>query len=219
MIRVIPAINCDDFACVKERIQQAEIFLNREDWVHIDVTDGAFTFNKTWNNPEELGAWLGDRRDISCQLEVHLMLEEPAQMAKRWLAIGAKRLVVHAETINDGSLHEILDTAKRAGAEVMLSMSPEMSPQKIEKILDKFKYFQVLAVHPGLAGQSFLPLILEKVKFLRQRFPNATIEVDGGMNLATAKLAKEAGANAVVAASYIFGAKEPKEAFEELRNV
>lgn len=216
---MIPAINCDDFACVKERIQQAEMFLRRDDWAHIDVTDGAFTFNKTWNDPEELGAWLGERMDISCQLEVHLMLEEPVQTAKRWLAVGAKRLVVHVETITDGSLHDILDTAKRAGAEVMLSMNPETSPQKIEKFLDKFKYFQVLAVHPGIAGQSFLRLVLEKIKFLRQKFPNATIEVDGGMNPETAKLAKEAGANAVVAASYIFGAKEPKEAYEELRSL
>ena len=219
MIIVIPAINCEDFACVKERIQQAEIFLHREDWVHIDVTDGAFTFNKTWNNPEEFGAWLGARRDINCQTEIHLMTEESTGMAMRWLAVGAKRLVVHAETLSADSAHEILDMTKRAGAEATLAFNPETNPEKFSEYSEGFKKFLVLAVYPGLAGQRFLPLILDKIKFLRQKFPNAIIEVDGGMNPATAKLAKEAGANLIVAASYVFGAKEPRKAYEELRNI
>jgi ribulose-phosphate 3-epimerase len=81
------------------------------------------------------------------------------------------------------------------------------------------RLFQVLAVQPGPSGQPFLSSVLEKIRFLREEHPDATIEVDGGINLETAKLVKEFGADTIVSSSYIFNSPDPKRAYQELSAV
>lgn len=205
---VIPAINCIDKECVEAKVREAEKFAK---WIHLDVADGCFTFNKTWGNPEE---WIGFKTPLA--LEVHLMVENPEKVAQAWINAGAKRLVVHAETLSEEGIRKINELAESHGVEVMLATNPETLLDCLPSYLNGFLKFQVLAVHPGLAGQKFLPLTLQKVKYLHEHFPGATIEVDGGVNSEIAKLAKDAGADIVVAASYIFGKENTKQAFEEL---
>ena len=212
---VIPAINChrEDVGCVKATLETSGGFLKKDGWVHLDVADGIFTFNKTWGDRK---AWANMR--VPFNTEVHLMVEHPENYVQPWVAAGAKRLIVHAETITPESLKEILKFAGTR-AEVMISSNPETSTEILEPYIDTVSAFQVLAVHPGLAGQKFLSLTLEKIKFLRREMPNAKIEVDGGMNLETGKLAKAAGADILVAASYIFDSDDPKKAYESLRAI
>lgn len=215
MHNVIPAINCHvgDFECVAHKVQVIESlpWPGEEVWAHVDVADGAFTFNKTWNNP---GEWAALTRPV--HLEVHLMVENPGFHADAWLGVGAKRLIIHAETIDVDSFRVIADKVRRAGAEVMLAMNPETDIAKTEAYWGDTSEFQVLAVHPGLAGQKFLPETLKKVRFLREKLPGATIEVDGGITEATAREAVSAGANIIVSASYIFGNSDPRTAYESL---
>lgn len=220
-MQIIPAVNCryKDFACVEEKIRTAEkIFADlavgsKKRWVHVDVADGIFTHHKMWNNPAE---W--KKLKTPLKLEVHLMVEEPLREAHRWFEAGAARIVVHAETISERD-ETILKLADQYGAEAMCSTNPETHVRDYASILKKFSMFQVLAVHPGLAGQKFLPEMIRKITALRMMFPHAIIEIDGGVNLENAKRIKTAGADILVAATAIFGAKNPKKAYEKLKEV
>ncbi|MDO8504677.1 MAG: ribulose-phosphate 3-epimerase [Candidatus Liptonbacteria bacterium] len=209
-MEVIPALNCHDkdFDCIREKARIAD---GLGAWAHLDVADARYTFNKTWGDSED---WA--KLKTRLQLEVHLMAEEPEKYAREWLLAGAKRIIVHAETLNYESAEKMLAMAKEHGAEAMLAFSPETQIESAVSYMGMFLGFLVLAVHPGLPGQNFLPLVLEKIKLLREKYPNAKIEVDGGINYETGKRAKEAGADILVSASYIFGDKNPQAAYQNL---
>ncbi len=179
--------------------------------LHLDVTDGSFATHQTWADPMQ---WVKLKSPFG--LEVHLMVEHPEEYVDNWLAAGARRLIVHAESLTPQSMHEILSAAARYHVEVMLSSKPESISEELPPYFRYFTAFQVLAVQPGPAGQEFLPFVTEKILFLREALPDATIEVDGGMNLETALRVKEVGADTIVSSSYIFNADDPKKAYEEL---
>lgn len=213
-MKVIPVINCPDVECVKKKIEIARTFLADGDTLHLDVTDGSFAAPKTWADP--LG-WTALRSPFG--LEVHLMVDHPEHYVDNWLVAGARRLIVHMESLTPQSMNEILSATQHYRAEVMLSSKPESTSEDIAPYLKYFNLFQVLAVHPGPAGQIFLPFVIEKVQSLREEMPDAIIEVDGGMNPATSRRVKEAGADTIVSSSYIFNAADPKKAYEELESV
>jgi len=211
-MRIIPAVNCHfkDFDCVHKKVKAAETF-SGNGFIHLDVADGAFTYNKTWS---DLGLWKDLRTNL--KLEVHLMVLNPAEVAEAWCFAGAKRIIVHAEVLNEESAKIIADLSQKNGFSRMLALNPETTVQSAENFFKYFMEFQTLAVHPGLAGQKFLPEVLPKIKYLRAKYPSAIIEVDGGINQETAKLAEAAGADFATAASFIFGSRDPKLAFEML---
>jgi len=207
-------VNCPDLVSVKEKIEAARSFLTPGDFLHVDVADGVFSFHTTWNDPV---GW----RDLHLPfaIEAHLMVEHPLVWISPWLAAGVKRFIIHIETINGEVFDAIAELCKNAGAEFGLSSNPETPARPMQSYLGRVNFFQVLGVNPGLSGQNFLPLTLAKVKWLRENAPRAIIEVDGGMTPETAKFAKDAGADVVVSASYIFGSNDPKKAYEELKNI
>jgi ribulose-phosphate 3-epimerase len=210
-MKVIPVINCPDVACVQKKIAIAKTFLPEGDMLHLDVTDGSFAVQKTWADPME---WV--RLRVPFPLEVHLMVDHPELYVDDWLVAGARRLIVHAESLTPQSMNEILSVAGRYHVEVMLSSKPESDGEDILPYLKHFHSFQVLAVRPGPAGQEFLPFACEKIRFLREELPDAIIEVDGGMNPETARRVKDIGADTIVSSSYIFNAADPKKAYEAL---
>lgn len=213
-MQVIPAINAPDFETAKKLITIASGF---SDWVHIDVGDGAFSSIKTWDKPEEfriMNQELGIR-----EMEAHLMVVDPLNCAEAWLLAGVERLIIHLETVNEQQVGRLLDLCKKYNADLMLSIAPEIPVEKFWPYIDRVSYFQILAVDPGRAGQGFQPIVLEKIKLLRQKAPNAKIEVDGGINLETAKVIKEAGADIIVSASYIFDSSDPEIAYRKLQNI
>jgi ribulose-phosphate 3-epimerase len=210
-MNVIPVINCPDVACVQKKIAIAKTFLREGDFLHLDVTDGLFATHQTWADPLE---W--EKLKSPFALEVHLMVEHPEERVDDWLAAGVRRLIVHAESLTPQSMHEILSTAARYHVEVMLSSKPESISEELVPYFRQFTAFQVLAVQPGPEGQEFLPFVCEKIRFLREELPDAIIEVDGGMNLETARQVKEVGADTIASESYIFNAADPKKAYEEL---
>lgn len=213
-MRVIPVINCPDIECVRKRVEVAKTFLREGDILHLDVTDGSFAAHKTWADPM---GWRALKSPFG--LEVHLMVDYPEQYVDNWLTAGVQRLIVHAESLTPQSMHEILAAAARSRVEVMLSYKPESGMEDAAHYLKHFHSFQALAVRPGLAGQEFLPFVMERIQFLREEFPDATIEVDGGMNPETARRVKEVGADTIVSSSYIFNSSDPRKAYEELTNI
>jgi ribulose-phosphate 3-epimerase len=210
-MKVIPVLNCPDVEDVRKKIEIARTFLAPGDFLHLDVTDGSFAAHRTWADPMQ---WVKLKSPFA--LEVHLMVDHPEEYADNWLAAGARRLIIHLEATTKQSMYEFISTADRYHAEVMISSRPESVAEDFEPYFKRFNLFQVLAVRPGAAGQEFLPFVDEKVRFLREELPDATIEVDGGMNPGTARRVKAVGADTIVSSSYIFDAADPKTAYEEL---
>ena len=109
-----------------------------------------------------------------------------------------------------------MDLAEKYGADAMLSIIPSTPADLLLPHTNSFRYFQILAVEPGLAGQTFKMSSLEKIQFLRDVAPDAKIEVDGGVNPEIARLVKIAGADMATATSYVFNSQNPAQAYEEL---
>lgn len=211
-MQIIPAINCPDFETLSRHLEEAAKFLPKGSWVHIDIVDGMFSKNITWNNPAELPSLKSSYPDFN--FEIHLMVENPDEFAEVWFINGASRVIVHLEAVSNPDY--ILDIASRYNGEVALSITPSTPADLLLPHVGSFSSFQVLAVNPGFAGQQFDLESLEKIKFLRNVSPGAKIEVDGGINPETARLAKIAGADYAASASYIFSNINPQKAYEEL---
>jgi len=211
-MKVIPVINCPDIECVRKKIEIVKTFLPDGEFLHLDVSEEAFTGSRSWGDPIE---WT--MLKVPYFLEVHLMVEQPEDHVDNWLAAGARRLIIHLETINRQSLHEIVSTAERYQAEIMISSKPESISEELVPYFRHFSSFQILAVSPGPAGQKFLSFVAEKVRFIREELPDAIIEVDGGMNPETAPLVRDVGADIIVSSNYIFNSADPKKAYEELK--
>lgn len=216
-MKVIPSVNCHDLDGVLAVFHRLEKFLPTGSSLHLDITDARFTFSRTWANPERWQGILKHLKVRDVKFEVHLMVEEPEEALESWLKVGAERAIVHVESMTDSAF--IRDTCESYNAQAMLALNPETSVERLNPYLDTWLAFQTLAVNPGFAGQKFLPAVLSKIKFLRERVPHAIIEVDGGMNLETAMLVKAYGADTIVSASYVLDAHDPGGAFRELQRI
>ncbi len=211
------SVNCPDFESTLAVLHKLEKFLPPGSTLHLDISDAQFTVNRTWADPEKWKNLLRHLNVKDIQFEAHLMVHKPEEVLEPWLRAGAKRAIVHVERMTDADF--ILRACDGYKAEAMLASSPETSVEAYRPHLKTWKAFQVLAVNPGFAGQKFLPVVLDKIKFLRAEAPHATIEVDGGMNLETAMLVKACGANTIVSASYVLDAHDPGAAFRELQRI
>ncbi len=211
-MQIIPAINCPDFETLSKQLDEAYRFLPEGSFVHIDIVDGMFSKNITWNNPAELLDLKSSYPDLN--FEIHLMVENPDEFVEVWFINGASRVIVHLEAVNNPDY--ILDIASRYNGEVALSIIPSTPADLLLPHVGSFSSFQVLAVTPGFAGQKFSLESLEKIEFLRNVAPGSKIEVDGGINPETARLAKISGADYAASASYIFNNINPQKAYEEL---
>jgi ribulose-phosphate 3-epimerase len=211
---IFPVINCEDSESLKQTLDTVKTFLPEGSFLHMDIADSAFTFHKTWNNPEE---WMALR--VPYQFEVHLMVERPDLQIAPWIKAGARRFIVHVEEMNEEILASIFAQCEPQGVGVVLSSNPETTVDQLSTYLKHFSMVQVLAVHPGLAGQPFLPIVLDKIAWLRRQWPHVIIEVDGGMNAETARMVKNAGADFIVSSNYIFGDGDPKIAYGILSQI
>ncbi len=208
---VIPVINCPDIDSVRERIEVAKTFLPSGSLLHLDVTDGVFSSHETWH---DAGEWMALKAPF--HLEAHLMVAHPGIYIEEWIRAGAKRCIIHIEAAPVDLVHRIAAEGKKNGVMIMLSSKPETGIGDLEPYISCAEGFQVLAVHPGVSGQEFMPGVIEKIKFLREHAPHATIEVDGGIDPRTAELVKAAGADTIVSEHYIFESENPKEAYRRL---
>ena len=218
-MQIIPAINCADFECVEKKLQKIKEL--GAEWVHIDIADGIFISHKTWNNPKEFQElriksvnWRNELDKLN--IEAHLMVKNFEEVINDWIKIGAKRIIVHLEAKKLKSLKAEKLKSYSKNYELGLAISPETPVENLIPFLNDFKFIQILAVNPGLSGQKFQPLILNKIKFLKENYSDMVIEVDGGINLETARMCKEAGADILILSSYIWKSDNPKGKFSEL---
>ncbi|MGB9848137.1 MAG: hypothetical protein ACPLKV_02975 [Minisyncoccia bacterium] len=196
-MQLIPTINEQNFEAIKEKIKIVE---NLVDMIQLDIADGKFTSYKTWDNPEDLLSL-----NSFVKFEIHLMIEKPEETIERWLKIPSiKRIIVHVETINEKVFAKIYTLTNQYQKELGLALESKTPWEALNPYLPSINFVQILAVSTGPAGQTFEFHNLEKIKILKNQYPNLIIEVDGGVNNDTAPLIKAAGADIICSSSYLF---------------
>ncbi len=206
-LKIAPSILGADYGRLNESLKELEPF---SDWFHVDVMDGNFVPNLS------IGAMVVSRIKTDIPLDCHLMINNPHRYVEDFAKAGAFSITIHAEASRH--LPEDIIKIKDLGCKAGVSINPGTSVDTIAKVLPMVDMVLVMSVEPGFGGQSFMPEVLEKVKWLREHFPDLDIQIDGGITDKTAPLAIEAGANVLVSGSYILKNDNPAEAAQKLRD-
>jgi ribulose-phosphate 3-epimerase len=204
LIKIAPSILSADFTRLGEQVLAVEAA--GVDRVQIDVMDGWFVPNITVGTL----AIRALRPLTRLMLEAHLMVESPEDFIERFVGAGADTIIVHQEVTPQlhRSIEQIHSLGKRAG----VAINPATPAAAISEVLASVQLVLVMTVNPGFGGQEFIPDTLRKIRqvrnAIRQQGLECEVEVDGGINLETAPLVVEAGADVLVAGSAVFGAKD-----------
>lgn len=213
MIKVSPSVLACDLSKLLEEVNSIESA--GADMVHIDVMDGMFVTNISFGLPVIASL----RKNSGMFFDVHLMIEKPERYIPRFIEAGADLVTFHYEATEDREA--CLDTIRSYGKMAGISVKPGTPIEVVYPLLDKCDLVLVMTVEPGYGGQAFMPETLEKIEKLKaeidRRGLEIDIQVDGGINEETAVLVKNAGANNLVAGSYVFKAKDRKSAIELIK--
>jgi len=186
------------------------------DLLHLDVMDGHFVPNLTMG-PDLCGALR--RACPGAFLDVHLMIEEPAKFADRFIDAGADHITAHLEVLRPNEVRRLSDRVRARGASFGLAINPGTGVEGVLGVLEAVDLVLVMSVWPGFGGQAFMPEVLEKVRAISARLGAAQrLEMDGGIDPRTAPACREAGCDVLVAGSSVFG-KPPAARGDAIRSV
>jgi len=211
MIEILPSILSADMARLAEEIDSVKA--GGAMLIHVDVMDGHFVPNITIGPPVVASL----RKATDLLLDVHLMIEEPDRYVPEFARAGANMISVHQEAAVH--LDRTLNLIRSSGAEAGVAINPGTPVETITQVLEIADYVLVMTVNPGFGGQAFIPEMLRKIQNVRAMLGDRDLEVDGGIDEQTAPLVIEAGANVLVAGSYVFRSNSYMEAIDTLRNL
>lgn len=195
-IKIAPSLLSADFSDLKNEVIAIE--KAGATHLHLDVMDGDFVPNITFG----AGVIAAIRPHTSLIFDIHMMVTNPERYIKDMVDAGADSITVHAEATKH--LDRVVELIKSYGVKACVALNPATSISAVENIADKLDMILVMSVNPGFGGQKFIPNAVNKIRELRALYPNIDIEVDGGINDKTCSCVKEAGANVLVAGSYVF---------------
>ena len=195
-IIIAPSLLAADFSKLKEEVKAIEN--TKAKWLHLDVMDGNFVPNISF------GADIvkAIRKDSNLYFDAHLMIENPEWYIDTMADAGVQSISIHVEATKH--LDRALQLIKARDLKAGVAINPATDIAFLDNIYEKLDLILIMTVNPGFGGQKFLNQMIEKIRKVRNKFPHIDIQVDGGINNETAKLVIEAGANILVAGSYVF---------------
>ena len=215
IVKIAPSMLAADFANLERDIHMVN--QSEADWFHLDIMDGVFVPNISFGMPV-LKAMAQHTKKT---LDVHLMIVDPDRYIETFAQIGADVLTVHAEACRH--LHRTLQAIKDAGMQAGVALNPHTPVSVLEDVINAIDVVCIMSVNPGFGGQKFIQNTYAKVRKLRamiEAHKSATlIEIDGGVNATNCTDLVEAGADVLVAGSFVFSSKNPLETIKNLRQV
>ncbi|GAA4270757.1 ribulose-phosphate 3-epimerase [Aquimarina gracilis] len=213
--RIAPSVLAADFANLQRDV---EMINNSEaDWFHIDIMDGVFVPNISFGMPV--------LRDIvkhaTKTIDVHLMIVDPDRYIKTFANLGSNILTVHYEACTH--LHRTLQAIKAEGMKAGVAINPHTNVNLLEDVINDIDLVCIMSVNPGFGGQSFIENTYKKVERLKQIITenkaDTLIEIDGGVTSKNAKKLVDAGADVLVAGSFVFKSENPTNTIKELKEI
>jgi ribulose-phosphate 3-epimerase len=212
---VSPSLLSCDFANIQRDVEMLNN--SQADWLHIDVMDGVFVPNISFGLPVVEAM----KRHAKKPLDVHLMIVNPDQYIADFKKVGADYLTVHFEACTH--LHRTIQLIHQHEMKAGVALNPHTPVEALSEIICDLDLVLIMSVNPGFGGQKFIPQAIEKVKKLKnliqQSGSKALIEIDGGVNLETGKLLADAGADALVAGSFVFNSESPSATISSLKKL
>ncbi len=211
-VKVAPSILACDFSNLCKELSKVQT----ADYIHIDIMDGHFVPNITMG-PMIVKTLKGI---TNIPLDVHLMIDNPQQFIPQFSQAGADIITVHIEA--DRHIDRTIELIKEYNVKPAISLNPATPVNCLEHLLEKIEMVLIMSVNPGFGGQSFIPYSVNKITKLKAMIENyklnVDIEVDGGINQKTARSVIDAGANVLVAGTFIFGDENPNRQIKLLKN-
>lgn len=214
-VQIAPSVLASDFANLQSEIEM----LNASacDYIHVDIMDGVFVPNISFGIPVTEAM----HKHAKKPLDVHLMIVNPDNYLEAFAKAGASIISVHVEACNH--LHRSLQAIKALGCKAGIAVNPHTHISTFEEVIQDIDLVCIMSVNPGFGGQKFIENTYDKVRRLKdlilRKNAQTLIEIDGGVNLANAPLLMEAGADVLVAGSFVFNSSNPIQTIQALKNL
>jgi ribulose-phosphate 3-epimerase len=214
-IKIAPSVLASDFANIQSEIEMLND--SEADYIHVDIMDGVFVPNISFGIPVTEAIYKHAKKP----LDVHLMIVEPDRYLEAFKKAGASLISVHLEACNH--LHRTLQAIKELGCKAGVALNPHTSVHLLEDVIMDIDMVCLMSVNPGFGGQKFIENTYQKVRQLKslilQKGASTLIEIDGGVNQSNAPLLAQAGADVLVAGSFVFSAANPLETIKSLKSI